>query len=806
MWSHYLTTLYRSLTRHRLYAALNVLGLAIGIAVFLVLWLDVRFETSFEKWIPDANQIYVVKARSIGNLAGLGETNHSMGGLLEELRADYPQLVGTRINDDRATVNWDGHVTAEAIQEVDPSFFAVFDLPLLYGDRSTMLSQPEGLVLTKTEAQRYFGTENAVGRTMTLVVQGKAALRRVTGVLADPPKSSDLVLSILIPLTPRFIATDPYWRHWGSFSVSTFLRLRGSAEASALDADLDRFTDRHGVSDLGEHPSRLLQLRTRPLLSMHLEKPRDRAVVTGLLAVGLLTLLLAALNYVNLATARAALRAREVAVRKVMGATEGALVIQFMAEAVLSAFIAALIGLSLTELTLPLVNAAGGTSLALDYFGPGGGILIVVLLALAIGLGAGAYPALVLSRFRPAAVLASARTPGGGRMGSRVRTALVMVQSAIAIAFTVSTCVILAETHYLRTADLGFARQGLISVTSFDDSAVNAAERQSLLAAWKASALITNVTAGDIAPGNEDNTNTNNTRQPSQPTPGPAINYVETKADFFSTYGAHLIAGRVLDLQHGADLSPTNEARVGRRSVVLNARAVKVLGFASPEAAIGKPLAGGNGDHEVVGVVDDFRLRSPHDPVPPTVYELNQKDFDGQVAAIRFQNADANAAIDELRRTWSQIVPDVPFRAVTAQDSLQTYYRPSDQNARLFTLGAVLAVGIGCLGLYGLASFTTARRVKEIGIRKTLGASTGDVLRLLLSQLLGPVLLASFLAWPLAFVAMRNWLSGFDQRIGLSPLYFLAASALMLAIALLTVLGQALTVARAEPARALRHE
>ncbi len=806
MFGHYLVTLYRSLTRHRLYAALNVFGLAVGIAVFLVLWLDVKFETGFEKWIPDAGQIYVVSGRYLGQMFGLGASDTSMGALLDELKADYPQLIGARLTPDHVTVLQGGRATAETLAETDPSYFQVFDLPLLYGERLHALDRPDALVLTRTKALQYFGRTDALGAPLTLTVQGKSELHRVTGVLADPPASSDLKLKMLIPLTPRIVAANaPYWAHWGSFSVSTYLRFRSSSQAAALNGDIDRFTDRHGRTDLGAHPSRQLELRVNTLLSRHLQKPRDRAIVTGLLAVGVLTLLLAAVNYVNLATARAGLRAREVALRKVMGATQAGLIAQFMAEALLNAVMAAVIGLALCELSLPLLNAAGGLNLKLHYLGRDGLVPILIVTTLAVGCGAGLYPALFLSRFRPAAVLASTRTPGGGRAGSQVRTGLVVLQFAIAIAFTVATLIILAETRFLRSADLGFRRSGLVSVTSFDDTEVTAGQRQTLLAIWKTLPGVQTVTSSDIAPGNDDSTNTTNTRQPFQPEPGLALNQVATGPDFFTTYNAHLLAGRVLDLAHGQDLKPEKGAAY-RRNVVLNARAAEVLGFSTPASAIGKPLTGGNGDTEVAGVVADFRLRSPHDPVPPTVYRLTNADIDGAIASIRFAGVNPAALMAALRRSWRSVAPNAQFEGSSAEDSLETYYRPSDTNARLFTLGAVLAVAIGCVGLYGLASFNTARRVREIGIRKTLGASTADVLRLLVGQLLRPVLLANLLAWPLAWLAMRSWLDGFDQRIGLSPLYFLGASALMLCVALATVVGQALAVARAEPAKALRHE
>ena len=236
-----------------------------------------------------------------------------------------------------------------------------------------------------------------------------------------------------------------------------------------------------------------------------------------------------------------------------------------------------------------------------------------------------------------------------------------------------------------------------------------------------------------------------------------------------------------------------------------------VLGFRNASAAIGQPVLTGRDDGgfnplTIVGVIDNIRFRTPHEPVPPTVYFLKTADFGNEVAGVRYADADPRVMMDRMQREWRRIAPGVPFRAKTIDDNLLRYYRADDAHGRLFTVGALLAVAIGCVGLYGLASFNTARRVREIGIRKTLGASTGDILRLLVGQFLRPVLLANLIAWPLAFLAMRGWLSGFDQKIDLGPGYFLAATVLTLLIAIGTVAGQAFTVARSEPAKALRDE
>jgi putative ABC transport system permease protein len=821
MLSHYLVTLYRALSRHRLYAAINVLSLAVGIAVFLVLFLDVRFETSFERWIPHAEQIYDIRTFGEGPLAGFGSADATMGDLLEELRAENPGLVGTRMWGASATVRQGDKVTSEQLESVDPSFFQVFDLPLVEGDKAHALIRPDDLIITQAKAKKYFGDVDPMGKTLTVAYHGQVHALRVVGVLKDAPKTTDLNFDFLVPLKAPTPAQAPFWYSWGSINLNTYLRFKTPEQAKALDARFDDFVDRHARHDIGLNAHKSWRQRTVPLLSGHLFEAKDAAVVVTLGLVGLLTLLLAGINYVNLATARAGLRAREVAVRKVMGATVPALIGQFMAEAVATAALGALLGLALCELTLPLVNAAGGLSLKIDYLGDPNLLLAIVITVVVVGLGAGLYPALILSQFQPASVLASAKTPGGGRAGGRVRAALVVVQFAVAIAFMISTSVIVSQTSFLRHADIGFNREGMIVVRAFESNDLTSAQRDSLLTAWRSRPGVASATSADIAPGVDDSTSNSNFTRPGQAGDGPVLNRVITSPDFFQTYGARLLAGRLPDREHGGDYPavlptgrhavPSAEAHQPAPNVVLNAGAVKALGFKSPADAIGRVVREGSGDGvytplTVIGVVTDLRLRSPRRPVPATVYYGTSGELENVVAVVRYAGVDPHAVIDLMAADWRRIAPTAPFSAKTIDQSLGQYYARDDHQGHLFTLGAGLAVLIGCVGLYGLASFNTARRVKEIGIRKTLGASTSDILKLLIGQFLRPVLLANLIAWPLAWWVMQTWLSGFDQRISLTPLYFLAASALTLLIAVLTVAAQAYAVARAEPAKALRHE
>ena len=519
-------------------------------------------------------------------------------------------------------------------------------------------------------------------------------------------------------------------------------------------------------------------------------------------------------NYVNLATARAGLRAREVAVRKVLGGTRRALIGQFLGEAIATVALAALVGMALAELALPFVNAAGGTHLTIRYWGSEGVLLPIVALVVIVGVMAGLYPAFLLSSFRPAAVLASARAPGGGRAGARLRGALVILQFAVAISFAITTSVMLAQTAHVAKADIGFRREGLMVVQSFSDAALDTSQKTNVLAAFARQPGVVSVGSGLNAPGDQYSTNSDTIGRPSTPARTPSVSRVDVGPGYFATVGTRLIAGRLFDTAHSADDMRTipKEAQAHFTvNVVLNETAVKAIGFASPAQAIDQPLAGFNGygtggGERIIGVVADQRFTSPHDRVFPTAYVYTTKAFQDAFALVRF-TGDEKTMLGQLEATWKRVVPQVPFKARSAQNNLYVrYYKADADRSRLFTIGAVLAVIIGCVGLYGLAAFDTARRVKEIGIRKTLGASTGDVLKLLLGAFLRPVAVANLIAWPIAFVLMRRWLGEFDDRIDLSPLFFLAGGVGAASIAGVTVFAHAWKVARAEPVNALRHD
>ncbi len=788
--------LYRSFTRHKLFTLVNIGGLALGIAVFLILYLFVRYQTTFDHAVPDWGRTWVVQ-RTL-QFPGANEVNiPSRREMLDQLKADRAGLTGTRLLLSSAALQTGTGSTAVQFGELDANFFQLFPFPVVAGDPTATLQRPDGAVITERLAETHLPGGSPIGRMLKLIIGDKPRLVRV-GAVVRLPRAISLTGDVFIHLAP-----DAPLFGDSRLGLQTILRM-APTDRPAVEALVAGYDKRHPDPSLANAPGGIrVTTSLTPLGALHLRAARDRIVVATLGLVGALALLVAIGNYVNLATARAGLRAREVAMRKTLGATRGALIGQFLTESLATTAIAALLGLALVEIALPLVNSIGGTDLHLRY---GGGETILPALAgliLVVGLVAGAHPAFVLSRFRPAAVLAAAGATGGGRSGRLLRGTLVVLQFAIAIMLMIGTGVLLAQLRHIQTANLGFDRQGLAMVSSFGDAGLDAAQRRDVAAAIASLPGVTGVAQSAIAPGGGSFGIMEMHREDRG---GEKASVIQASVGpgFFQLYGTRLLAGRWFDAHRFA----SDDATDGKvHSVILNRTAAARLGFATPAAAVGKVLVGSGSVQTVIGVVEDLRLMGPVDPVEAQAYALQTTGLAAPVLSLRYTGGDSRALLDRIEAAWRRIVPAVPLRAQTVDQLLyETYVRADLERARLFTAGAALSVLIGCIGLYGLAAFDTERRIKEIGIRKALGASTRDVLQLLLARFLRPVLIANLIAWPLAWVAMQRWLAGFDDRIALTPWYFLGASALAVAIAVLTVLGQSWRVARAEPARALRYE
>jgi putative ABC transport system permease protein len=827
MLASYLLTLYRSLVKHRLFSALNILGLATGIAVFLVLSIAARHDLSYDRWLPNADRTFRVS----GVMLIPGRPQELVapvaGPTLPAMRADFPQIeTGVRLLPREMAVRQGDQADFEQVVFADPNFFDVFDLPIASGSGPEALAQPTGVAISEAIARKYFGSTRAVGQRLTVTVDGKPHDYRVTAVMRDLPENTHLKADIVARMDPSVLSESlEYLEEWNATNYVTYVRLKRAEDAAAVQDGIKAFLQRRA----GE-PAEWMTLKLEALPDLHFSpaimgtfKPGvDRRFITMLQVIALLTLALAVINYVNLSTARAALRAKEVALRKVMGATRGALMAQFLIEAVALTLGAGLIALALVELTLPFVNTALGQTLELNYLGPDSALVMVLLVSIAVGLVAGAYPALVISRFEPAAVLAAARAPGGGRTAAGVREILVVAQFAVSIALLIGMGVVFAQAEFVRRADVGFKRERLILIHQLHQPGLS--ERANpLLDAIRRVPGVESATISGRSPGNNTLSRSQTIRRNGLPDDrAPSIGWEMVDHDYFKTYGLRLVAGRAFSRANALDDMETigrdrffggedGELPAERRglNIMLNETAARALEFARPADAAGKTVRTTDGiPLQVVGVVQDARYGSPREKVPPIMYvgQSDAVDMMGMpVIGVRYRG-DPAVMMRQLRTAWGRVAPDAPFEAETVDAAMNGFYEPEERRSWLVTLGTVVATLIGCLGLYGLAAFSSERRTKEIGVRKVLGATTGDVFRLLVGQFLRPVVIANLIAWPIAFVVMREWLNGFDQHVGLSPVYFLGATVLALGVALLTVTAQALKVARADPGMALRSQ
>jgi putative ABC transport system permease protein len=811
-----LIAFWRSFTRRPLYAALNLLGLSLGVAAFLTLSLLHRFETSYESWTPERAKIY---AGGIAfNIPGFKQDTRigTMGGLLEELKTDYPDVRGVRDWNQSAIVHKGGDAFVEQIELVDADFLSFFQVPLLAGDAATALRDPGRVAISQETARKYFGTDDVMGRRLEISDDGGRAVYTISAVIRTLPKNTDLKLDLVRLMTPARMAKEQGWHHWGGIQLKTYFKFERPEAARALEAQLPAFTDRQVGKKFGDGvvPHEMLRLSFVPLRDVHLLDAKQRAAITTLGLVGVVALGLALINYVNLATARAGLRAREVAVRKTLGAGPAVLRLQFLGEAALTIALAFLVGLAIVELALPVINAAGGLALSLDYRVDGPWLAGVFGVVLAAGLLAAVYPAFLLAGFKPAQVLASSRAPTGGRSGARLREGLVVFQFAAVVVAFILMLGFFAQIRHMQSANFGYRRDGLYLVASTRGVGVTPAQRETFWAAARQIPGVIAVAAGTAAPADEtfeNNTTTTRLDRASRPELAPTLNWTAIGPDYFQVLGTSLVAGRFLDAAHGGDEQYVPDAGPETVSNVLISRAaVRQLDYASPEAALDKLLDFGGRKSRIVGVVEDMRFYSPTEKVPAKLYTFNAHPAYWPTAfpitLVRYSGRGEAEIRGRLEAAWRKAAPGIPFEGKTALVNLDRYYKPQRDRSNLFSLGAAVGAGIGCIGLYGLAAFNTSRRTQEVGVRKVLGASREQVARLLIGQFLRPVLVACLLAWPLAYWALRRWLSQFDDPVAVGPGIFVAGAAAAMAVGLIAVGGLGWAAASTEPGKALRHE
>jgi putative ABC transport system permease protein len=835
MWRNYLTVGLRALAKNKTYAFINIFGLAIGMAACLMILLYVRYEASYDSWMPGAERAYQFQdfykaTDNGGEEMKLQMTSYVSG---KALVKDFPQVEkAVYVASSGAVIMQNGQPSlADDFNFVDGNLFEILQVPFVRGDRATALTNPNSLVLTETEAEKRFPGQDALGKTLTLIVQGKSADYIVTGVMKDLPKNSHLELGVVARFHPEtFFAEQPsFLTSWGNQGGWWYVRLREGAKAEDINRQLPAWEKRNIPDDTGgrerTNPGDDQDWKLVNVRDVHLGEAQqasmspgnDRRTIVTFGIVALLILGMAVVNFTNLATARASQRAREVALRKVLGASRKQLIIQFLGESMLVTALAMLLALAMVELTLPLFNKFLDADIALTYWGSGGVLLPIIVLLLVVGAAGGLYPAFYLSRFQPARVLKANKSSAEAQGSGSLRNVLVVAQFAVSIGLIICTAVIYAQTVYARTADAGYNRHGLLQLQGLgarQAQPVGETLRREVakLDGIKAASL----TGIGVSPGNNQVT--------SVYLPGSSkaidLGIYGIDHNFIPTMGMKMLAGRNFSDTIAMDDSTTPfpvdraaEQAFARRgtNILVSEAAAQRLGFRDPQQAIGKTIGGGLTLDEfglvnatIVGVFRDARFRSVRDPLQPIMFLMARNGFNTMV--IRYEGRDPKAVMADVERVWKRLLPDLPYRAELADDRVARLYERDEARGQLFGAFALLAVVIGCLGLFGLAAFTAERRTKEIGIRKVLGARSRDIVRLLAWQFSKPVIVANLIAWPAAWWVMRDWLNGFDSRIALGPTPFVMAGGLALAIALGTIASHAIRVARANPIQALRYE
>lgn len=831
MWRNYLTVGLRSLAKNRLYSFINILGLAIGMAACLMILLFVRYELSYDRWLPEVERVHQLqswyRSAETGEEDKLQMTPYIAG---KRVAKDFPQVEREVFVMQSTPVflkNGEALATEDYLY-VDDNLLRVVPLPLVAGD-ATGLDAVGTALLTETEAKRRFGTTDVIGKSLTLIAKGRNWDYRVVGVLRDLPKNSSLKANAILHIDIRsFMANELQGLDcWGCQFGYSFLKLKPGTDPAAIAAGLPAWEKRNipdevvgdtrfnAGDDQDWHLVNLRDVHIGEAQSAAMRPGNDRKTIITFSVVALLILAMAVVNFTNLSTSRASQRAREVALRKVLGADRRQLIMQFLGESLLVTLFAMLLALALVELLMPAFAAFLDADMKVGYLGTHGIALPVLLLVPVVGLLGGLYPAFFLSRFQPAQVLkankSAAETPGSGRL----RAALVVGQFAVSIGLIICTAVIYLQTRHARTVDPGFRRENILQLDELS--------RYQLMDKGQLIVDTLKRIDGVVAVGRTgigvatDNNNNTGFLIPGQPEPM-AIGSYNVDVGYLDAMGIELIAGRWFDERQmdNSTLPFPNSDEAERAfaargtNIVINELAAKRLGFSNPADAVGKTFRAGfvqtkNGTvpATIVGVVKDAQFRSAREPMQPISFL--KTDSGHGWAIIRYQG-DPAAVRARVEQAWKGITRDVPFNAEFSDDVILELYKADDARAKTFAAFALLSIIVGCLGLFGLAAFTAERRTKEIGIRKVLGARTRDIVRLLIWQFSRPVMIANLIAWPVAWWLMRDWLNGFEYRIDLGPLPFIAAGLLALVIAAATVAGHAMRVARANPIHALRYE
>ncbi|MDH4196716.1 MAG: ABC transporter permease [Candidatus Aminicenantes bacterium] len=783
----------RNLLKHKGFSAINIAGLALGLAAGFFVLIFIRDETSYDRFHEKADRIYrVAQYIHIENRVDSALPTPPI--LAAALAEEFPEVEATaRVAQIGGIVSYeDQRFVSPHVYAVDADFFKVFSFRLATGDAKTALTEPNRVILTRSAARRVFGDKDPLGRVLTI---GQYTFT-VTGIAEDCPRNSHFHFEYLtsIPTYPLSRVTG-----WFEGSCATYVVLKKGTSPQALEAKLPEFVLNHHYG--GKKGGSIFKdwvYFLQPLASIHLhshlligefEANSSAAYITIFFVIAVFVLLVAAVNFVNLSTARSAVRSREVGIRKVCGSDRARLVRQFLGESVLMTAAAFAIALALIVALMPAFRNLTGKAIGLVDLAIPAVVLSLALLALLVGVGAGIYPALVLSSFRPAAVLRGTFAAATGFRSSALRKGLIVLQFAVSIFLLVGTAVVYKQTDYFQSKRLGFDREHVLVV-----------KRAGLLGqnvrAFKAKLLqhpdIKTVALSSNLPGGGHNSL--QVLRPEGSQEGAVMEMLTCDEDFQEALRLEMAAGRFFSPDHPSD----------DQAIIINEVAARDFGWDKP---LGKTFAY-RGGVQVIGVVRDFHVHSLHAKIPRMgfLYAGGARERNGDYFAVRVRPADIRKIVSYVRTAWDSFSPPLPLDYSFLDEDYTALYVAETRTMKVLGVFSGLAIAISCLGLYGLVSFMTERRRKEIGIRKVLGARVEAIVVLLGRDFLRWVLLANLVAWPAAFYVTRRWLQNFAYRIDIGVWPFVLSTGAVLVVAAVTLSYQTVAAALANPADSLRRE
>jgi putative ABC transport system permease protein len=806
MIKNYLLIAFRNALRNKAYTLINLLGLAIGIASSIMILLFVLDEVSYDRHNEHFRDIYriFVRGKIQGNEMEAALSNAPMGATL---KTDFPEVVDfTRL----FTFSGDPKVRfgekvfiEENFYYADSTFFNVFTAPVVYGNPEDMLSRPNTVVLTEEIARKYFGNEDPVGKF--LQVGQEEENFEVTGVVKGFPESSHFRFNILGSMTSIYLAT---WDQWLGNNSYTYIRLREGSDPDQLEAKFPELIAQHMGTELEEilgltmdeflAGGNFFGYHLQPLKEIHLQSDlqfeinpggsRSSVIIFSVIAVFLI--LIASINFMNLSTASGAKRATEVGIRKVAGAEKNKLVRQFIVESFLITVLALILAVVLVELFIPGFNYIAGKDLRLESLGTLRLIVGLLFIGMFVGFASGSYPAFFLSSFKPTDVLKSGAMRG--IRGATLRRILVTFQFVITIVLFICTILVNRQMNYLNSKDLGFNKENLVVI----DRAYVLREqidafRQELLK----NPSITQVTVSSAVPGGLIGDNAylpegaaNNETH--------AINNMWADIYFHEAYELEIVEGRWFQEEN-----PTDSF-----ALIISESAVKALNFDDP---LNKRLYTQFGDevgdpNPIIGVVRDFHFQSLRHEIKPLIIKF--KTEENFQISVRISEDNTAMTLDYIEETWNSFMEQQPIHMTFLEEELAALYDNEEKTATIFNIFSVLAIFIAALGLLGLASFSSAQRTKEVGIRKAMGASISSVLMALSREYIWLILLATLAAWPLAYFFMKDWLQDYPLRVSIDPVVFILSSLMAFFIAAVTVLMRVYQSASANPVKSLRYE